>query len=101
MCSFSAVGQANIRNNLTTQTTKPDFRPEKLSKKSRRLTTKLWAARIPHQLTAMDYTKHPVASTTLLILHQLDQQDQLQCDTRNNKTPLGPSTPAPCWVDLR
>jgi hypothetical protein len=46
----------------------------------------------------MDYTKHHAASTYSLILHQLDWQDQLQCDTRSKKVPLGPSTPAPCWA---
>jgi len=46
----------------------------------------------------MDYTKHPTASTYNLILHQLDWQDQPEYDTRNNKTLLGPSTPAPDCV---
>jgi hypothetical protein len=66
--------------------------------KNSRPTFKLWAARTPHQLTAIDYTKHHAASEYSLILPQLDWQDQLQSDTRSKKAPLGPSTPAP-WCD--
>ena len=61
---------------------------------------KLWAARTLHQSKVMCFMKHDAAGKHSLILHQLDRQDQPQSDTRNNKTLLGPSTPAPYWAAL-
>jgi hypothetical protein len=42
--------------------------------------------------------KHHATNKHNLILLQPDWQNQPQSDTRNQKAPLWPSTPAPCWA---